>query len=123
MSPIANIIKTLIFGLSLTALVSLAGCDVAPDANLPTGTETVTAALNNDGGGGAWLWCNANGECTCEGDVDCNEMFKSGVCGGDSWCDTSNPSEPVCHCTQALRVGRPRVAATIGRTATLRLAR
>ena len=45
-------------------------------------------------------------ECSCTGDVDCNDMFSDGVCGDVSSCDTSDPLNPKCECL-ILRVQKP----------------
>jgi hypothetical protein len=37
--------------------------------------------------------------CTCHGDVDCNNMFSSSVCGRSAVCDTSSGVE--CSCLRA----------------------
>lgn len=50
------------------------------------------------GGGGLSFSCNFI-MCSCTGDIDCNDMFTSGACPGDAYCDESGP-EPVCYCTR-----------------------
>jgi hypothetical protein len=57
-------------------------------------------AVRGSGGPTLGYTCGAT-ECTCTGDIDCNNMFSSGKCNGpilDNDCDTTNPSVPVCHC-------------------------
>jgi len=42
--------------------------------------------------------CNSS-ECSCSGDVDCNNMFSAGVCSGDFWsanCDLTNGVACTC---------------------------
>jgi hypothetical protein len=125
MSRIANSLKSLTVALSLTALVGLVGCDAAPDAGAPA-EQTDTAALNNGGLGttGSGFCDPETHICTCVGDDECNDMFGSGVCKDQGSCDTSNPLQPVCTCTQALRVVKPKLGAVvIGKATTLSLAR
>lgn len=57
-------------------------------------------AVRKSGGPTRGYTCSAT-ECTCTGDIDCNNMFSSGKCNGpilDNDCDTTNPLVPVCHC-------------------------
>jgi hypothetical protein len=125
MTHIANTIKMLTIALSLSSLVGLIGCEGAPDGGAPQ-EETTTAALTRGGGGvaGSFTCDDGAGTCTCVGDDDCNDMFGSGLCGPVASCDTSNPLRPVCTCKQAMRVAPGKVGAvTIGKTATVSLAR
>ncbi len=58
-------------------------------------------AVRQGGGMGLGYDCSSGTECTCTGDVDCNNMFGSGKCTGtifDRGCDTSKPV-PACWCT------------------------
>jgi hypothetical protein len=68
-------------------------------------TATEQSALNNapGGGGGAHGYSCAGLVCNCTGDVDCNDMFGSGVCGDVAQCDNST-DPPTCWCFKALRV-------------------
>jgi len=124
MRPIASTVRMLMLTLSLTSLAGLVGCaDLEPGA---PGTESATAALDNGtGGAAAGFTCDDGANtCTCVGDDDCNDMFGSGLCGSPATCDTSNPSRPVCTCTQAARVVRGRLGAVrLAGAATLTLAR
>jgi len=57
-------------------------------------------AVRGSGGATLGFTCGAT-ECTCTGDIDCNNMFSSGKCNGpilDNDCNTTNPLVPVCHC-------------------------
>jgi hypothetical protein len=104
MNRIETTLKALIFALSLTALGGLIGCEGAPEAG---GQEEATAGALLKGGGGAsaGFTCDDGANtCTCTGDEDCNDMFGSGLCGGQASCDTSNPLRPICTCTQARTV-------------------
>ena len=125
MSRIANSIKALTFALSLTSLVGLVGCEGAPDTSAPA-EETATSAVTKGGGivVGPFTCDDIARTCTCVGDDECNEMFGSGLCGGEATCDTSNPLRPVCTCTQALR-RPPRKFGTVqlGQATTFSLAR
>jgi hypothetical protein len=118
-------IRNLAVALFLTSVVALIGCGAAPDDGAP---QEIRTALIAGGGGGvaASFTCDDTANtCTCIGDDDCNEMFGSGLCGPNASCDTSNPSRPVCTCTQAMTVvvkGRVPVVG-IGKTTTLGLAR
>lgn len=38
------------------------------------------------GGGGGLSFACSPFSCSCTGDTDCNDMFESGVCGGDAIC-------------------------------------
>jgi hypothetical protein len=125
MSRIANRLETLALALSITALIGLMGCDAAPDGGAPDEQTTTSAVMKGGLGEAGTFTCDDGlGTCTCVGDDQCNDMFGSGLCGSDATCDTSNPSRPVCTCKQAMRVVRPKLGAvTIGKTATLTLAR
>ncbi len=121
MNRIANSVKALTVALSLTSLVALAGCDGAPEGGAPD-EETTTSAVIKGGGivVGPFTCDDIANTCTCVGDDACNDMFGSGLCGGTATCDTSNPSQPVCTCTQALRVVKPKLGAVkISRALTL----
>jgi len=75
---------------------------------------------------GSFTCDDAARTCTCVGDDACGDMFGSGLCGGKASCDTSNPSRPVCTCTQALRVRPGKFGSvTVGQatTSTFSLAR
>jgi hypothetical protein len=45
-------------------------------------------------GGGAGFTCEGL-QCTCQGDVDCNDMFGSGKCGDITSCDNDTG---ICKC-------------------------
>ena len=63
--------------------------------------EVQERAVRQGGGMGLGFDCSSGTECTCTGDVDCNNMFGSGKCTGtifDRGCDTSKPV-PTCWCT------------------------
>lgn len=63
--------------------------------------EVRERAVRQGGGQGLGYDCSSGTECTCTGDVDCNNMFGSGKCTGtifDRGCDTSKPV-PSCWCT------------------------
>jgi hypothetical protein len=112
MRQLTKTIKILTVALSLTSLVALVGCDAAPEAGAPE-EETRTSAVIKGGGlgVGSFTCDDSANTCTCVGDEACNDMFGSGLCGGNASCDTSNPSQPVCTCTQALRVVKPKLGA------------
>jgi hypothetical protein len=125
MSRIVNTMKTLPLALALASLVGLIGCGAGPDAGAPD-EATTTAALARGGAGaaGSFTCDDGAGTCTCVGDEECNEMFGSGLCGGQASCDTSDPLRPVCTCKQAARVVKPKLGSvTIGKAATVGLAR
>src|SRR5262245_54778202 len=125
MRHIANNIRMLTLAFSLTSLAGLVGCDAGVDPGAPE-QERTTAALNNGTvGGSAGFTCDDGANtCTCTGDDDCNDMFGSGLCGPNATCDTSNPSRPVCTCTQAARTVRGRLGAVkLGGVATVGLSR
>jgi len=125
MRHIANNVRMLTLALSLTSLTSLVGCGANLDPGSPE-VESTPAALNNGGGSAsAGFTCDDSANtCTCVGDDDCNDMFGSGLCGPQANCDTSNPSRPVCTCTQAARVVKGTIGAVrLGGTATLSLGR
>lgn len=66
--------------------------------------EIGTRDIKGSGGGGMGYTCGAT-ECTCTGDIDCNNMFTSGKCKGTIWdagCDNSGPA-PKCWCSTAAR--------------------
>ena len=69
---------------------------------IPTDSgEVQERAVRQGGGMGLGYDCSSGTECTCTGDVDCNNMFGSGKCTGtifDRGCDTSKPV-PTCWCT------------------------
>jgi hypothetical protein len=61
-------------------------------------------AVRKSGGPTLGYTCGAT-ECTCTGDIDCNNMFSSNDCRGpilDNDCDTTNPLVPVCHCIKTM---------------------
>jgi hypothetical protein len=123
MSHFASKIKMLTLALSLGSLVGLMGCEGAPDGGTPQ-EETTTAALSRGSGAASTFTCDDTAHtCTCVGDDECNEMFGSGLCGPDASCDTSNPTQPVCTCKQAMLV-KPKVPpVVIGKATTVSLAR
>ncbi|MCB9593630.1 MAG: hypothetical protein H6719_12930 [Sandaracinaceae bacterium] len=51
------------------------------------------------GGGGSLGYSCSLFMCSCTGDIDCNDMFTSGVCPGDAYCDDTT-STPTCYCTR-----------------------
>jgi hypothetical protein len=115
MIQLAKNLKTVTLALFVTSMVGLMGCEGAPDAGSPEEpTATASAALINTGGGaGAGFTCDDGANtCTCTGDDDCNDMFGSGLCGGQATCDTSNPLRPICTCTQAIHAQKPKLGAT-----------
>jgi len=119
-----NNIRNLVVALSFTSVVGLIGCGAAPDEGAPP--EEITTALVKGGGGTvASFTCDDTANtCTCVGDDDCNDMFGSGLCGPNAICDNSNPTRPVCTCTQAAKTGvKGRLPVGIGKTATSSLAR
>lgn len=66
--------------------------------------EIGTRDIKGAGGGGMGYTCGAT-ECTCTGDIDCNNMFTSGKCKGTIWdagCDNSGPASK-CWCSTAAR--------------------
>jgi hypothetical protein len=124
MRHIANNVRMLTLALSLTSLAGLVGCGADLDPGSPE-VESTTAALNNGSGAAAAFTCDDGANtCTCVGDDDCNDMFGSGLCGSTATCDTSNPSRPVCTCTQAARVVKGRIGAVkLTQAATLAVTR
>jgi hypothetical protein len=123
MSLLPNTIRNFALALSFTSVVGLIGCGAVPDGGAPQ-EEITTALIKGGGGAAAGFTCDDTANtCTCVGDDDCNDMFGSGLCGPNASCDTSNPSRPVCTCTQAMTVVKGRVPVGIGKTATLGLAR
>ncbi len=52
------------------------------------------AASKGRAGGGAGYSCEGL-QCTCQGDVDCNDMFGSGKCGDVASCDNDTG---ICKC-------------------------
>ena len=125
MRHIASNVRMFTLALSLTSLAGLVGCGADGDPSSPE-VETTTAALNNgSGGAAAGFTCDDSANtCTCVGDDDCNDMFGSGLCGPQATCDTSNPSRPVCTCTQAARVVKGTIGAVrLGGATTLSLSR
>ncbi|MDB4936339.1 MAG: hypothetical protein JWP87_3311 [Labilithrix sp.] len=87
--------------LLLTTALALGGCTAA--AGEPE-VETSEGALISNGGLGYTPDC-ADGFCTCTGDVDCNDMFSSGVCGEKAICQINANDVPRCRCAQALTTG------------------
>jgi hypothetical protein len=124
MNRIETTLKALIFALSLTALGGLIGCDAAPEAGAQE-EETSGALIKGGAGASSSFTCDDGANtCTCTGDEDCNDMFGSGLCGGQATCDTSNPLRPVCTCTQARIVTTVKFGAVkLGQTTKFSLAR
>ena len=120
MSTFATSIRNAIVALSFTTAVGLIGCGTAPDPG-QADEESRTGALNNGNGAAAGFTCDDGANtCTCVGDDDCNDMFGSGLCGGQASCDTSNPSRPVCTCTQALHTTKGKLGVTKINVGTIR---
>lgn len=46
--------------------------------------------------GGTMAFSCGQTSCTCHGDVDCNNMFSTNVCGGAAVCDTTGVVECSC---------------------------
>lgn len=66
--------------------------------NVPTlqSTPLVTLAAQKGRTGGGSLGYSCEGlQCTCQGDVDCNDMFGSGKCGDIASCDDDTG---ICKC-------------------------
>ena len=50
--------------------------------------------------GGLEFVC-AGGYCACTGDVDCNDLFSTGLCGPDAVCITWGSGPATCFCKRA----------------------
>lgn len=80
-------------------------------------TGTQQSAVDNGLDGLRGYKCSAL-RCTCTGDVECNNMFSSGVCGPVAQCDTTT-SPPTCWCWKPIRGGLVSKAAGPEATTTL----
>jgi hypothetical protein len=82
---------------------SMEGDEGAESATSAEQTGTQQSALDNGPLDGLHHYKCAGLRCSCTGDVDCNDMFNSGVCGPIAQCDnTTNP--PTCWCYKSIRV-------------------
>jgi hypothetical protein len=100
---------------------ALAGAGEASNAVAPDIGMLAQPLRGGSGGGGLGYTCSGL-ECSCTGDIDCNDMFGSGVCGDIASCDTSDPLNPTCKCL-ILRVKQPVRGVTATTSGVFQLAR
>jgi len=77
---------------ALTAGTFLSGVSTVAPAKPTTWTITTGTVI-------AVPFKCSTSECSCSGDVDCNNMFSAGVCSGDFWsanCDLTNGVACTC---------------------------
>ncbi len=92
------------FGFCLTIFVAVAIPAVGNCANalgqsgspieFQSKTPIVLAATKGSAGNSAGYSCDGL-QCTCQGDVDCNDLFGSGKCGDIASCDNDTG---ICKC-------------------------
>lgn len=74
--------------------------EVAPEGEVAGASEALlsTGSFGSVGCGGSLSFSCGWFTCSCTGDDDCNDMFCSGVCGGDAVCDET--SGTYCWCVR-----------------------
>jgi hypothetical protein len=92
---------------------SIDGDQGAESATSAEQTGTQQSAVDNGLGGLHRYKCSGL-RCTCTGDVECNDMFNSGVCGPIAQCDNTT-SPPTCWCYKSFRMF-PKTGAADGTT-------
>jgi hypothetical protein len=73
---------------------AIAGGPAAKATAVQSNPHLIAAAMKGSPGGGAGFTCEGL-QCTCQGDVDCNDMFGSGKCGDITSCDNDTG---ICRC-------------------------
>lgn len=93
------------FGIAVAfgaVLVACGGGADVPDSSKSNDVGETAQALASNGGGPVGYDCPPGSPyCTCTGDIDCNNMFSSGVCGAgpnDSVCQINGADVPRCRC-------------------------
>ena len=94
--------------IAMPAMAFAAGAMAAKPA-FPSNSVIVLAAQKGNGGTRLGYTCEGL-QCTCQGDVDCNDMFGSGKCGDIASCDNDTG---ICKCLMLKKV--PKVKQTPGK--------
>jgi hypothetical protein len=77
---------------------------------LKLGAPYSVLVKNNGGGGGGHNYTCEGLQCTCTGDIDCNDMFSDGVCG-----DIASCNDDVCKCLKFKKVPKtPKTRGVVG---------
>ena len=95
----SSILLVLFAAAAMPAMAFAAGPMVAKPAFHFT-SDIVLAAQKGSGGTRLGYTCEGL-QCTCQGDVDCNDMFGSGKCGDIASCDEDTG---ICKCLMLKKV-------------------